>query len=377
MEGVARGPSSPLLQLILGGRLPSQKQLKWSQLKVGLTVVLASVALMVLIILMSGSGGLFTRKILLKSYFPDASGLAEGAPVKLSGVDIGNVKRIQVVGSHPGGSVEVQMKVNTRYRSFLRKDSKTLLATAGVLGATYINIDSSHATGPEAQDGDVLESSEVAGYDDVIRAANSSLQNMDVLIKRLDRIVGFVESGQGSIGKLIYEARLYDQLSATVTQLQTLVNDVTQGNGTLGKFIENDDFYNRANATLDKVNQMIDNVNAGNGTIGKFLKDPSFYDNANKAITNIKQLTDDINAGKGAIGKLAKDQQFADKLQNTMNRLSDVADQLEKGNGSAGLFLRDRAVYDNTNKLLTDTQDLIKAIRQNPKKYLTIHLKLF
>lgn len=356
--------------------MPSQKQLKWSQLKVGLTVVIAAAVLMVLIILMGG-GSFLTSKILLKSYFPDASGLTQGAPVKLSGVDIGNVKQIFVVENNPAAPVEVTMRVNTKYRFFLRKDSVTLLATAGVLGATYINIDSSHAKGREAEDGDVLKSKEVAGYDDVIRAANSSLQNMDVLITRLDRIVGFVESGQGSIGKLIYEEHLYNQLSATVTQLQTLVNDVTQGNGTLGKFIENDDFYNRASATLDKVNKMIDDVNAGNGTVGKFLKDPSFYDNANKAIANVKQLTDDINAGKGAIGKLAKDQQFADKLQNTMNRLSNVADKLDEGNGSAGLFLRDRRVYDNTDKLLTDTQDLIKAIRQNPKKYLTIHLKLF
>ena len=356
--------------------MPSQKQLKWSQLKVGLTVVLASAALMVLIILMGG-GGFLTSKILLRSYFTDAGGLTEGAPVKLSGVDIGNVKHISVVENNPAAPVEVTMKVNTRYRFFLRKDSKTLLATAGVLGATYINIDSAQAHAAEAQDGDILQSREEAGYDDLMRAANSSLQNMDVLITRLDRIVGFVESGQGSIGKVIYDARLYNQLSATVTQLQTLVNDVAQGNGSLGKFIENDDFYNRANATLDKVNKVIDDVNAGNGTVGKFLKDPALYDNANKVIANVKQLTDDINAGKGAIGKLAKDQQFADKLQNTMNRLSSVADKLDEGNGSAALFLRDRAVYDNTDKLLTDTQDLIKAIRENPKKYLTIHLKIF
>ncbi|HEX6802799.1 MAG TPA: MlaD family protein [Terriglobales bacterium] len=356
--------------------MPSQKQLKWSQLKVGLTVVAASVALMVLIILMSG-GGLFTSKIFLESYFPDASGLAEGAPVKLSGVDIGNVKKIRIVPDRAVDPVEVTMKVNTKYRFFLRKDSWTVLSTAGVLGATYINIDSSQSKGAQVEDGDVLRSKEVPGYDDVVRAANSSLQNMDVLIKRLDRIVGFVESGQGSIGKLIYEARLYNQLSATVTQLQTLVNDITQGNGSLGKFIEDDDFYNRANATLDKVNKMIDDVNAGNGTIGKFLKDPSIYDNANKTMANIKQLTDDINAGKGAIGKLAKDQQFAEKLQNTMNRLSNIADKLDQGNGSAAQLLRDPTLADNTNKLLTDTQDLIKAIRQNPKKYLTIHLKVF
>lgn len=357
--------------------MPSQKQLQWSQLKVGITVLAASIALAVLILLMN-SGGLFTSKITLKSYFPDAGGLAEGAPVKLSGVDIGNVKRILVVQNHPADTpVEVVMKVNTKYHFFLHKDSMTLLSTAGVLGATYINIDSSRATGPEAQDGDVLRSKEVPGYDDVVRAANSTLENMDVLVKRLDRIITFVESGQGSIGKLIYDASLYNQVRGTVTQLQSLVNDITQANGSLGKLIEDDQLYDQANATLDKINKMIDDVNAGNGTVGKLLKDTSLYDNANKAVANVKQLTDDINAGKGAVGKLTKDQQFADKLQNTMNRLSSLADKLDEGNGSAAMFIRDPALYKNTNQLLTDTQDLIKAIRQNPKKYLTIHLKLF
>ena len=357
--------------------MPSQKQLKWSQLKVGVVVIVASIALATLIVLMSG-GGLFTGKIAIRSYFPDASGLAEGAPVRLSGVDIGNVKRIQIVSEHPSDRpVEVTMKVNTKYRFFLRKDSTTVLSTAGVLGATYINIDSSQAKKPPAEDGDILPSKEVPGYDDVVRAANSSLQNMDVLLKRLDRIISFVESGQGSVGKLIYDPSLYNQAKATINEVQTLVNDVTSGNGSLGKLIEDDDLYNRANGTLDKINKMIDDVNAGQGTVGKLLKDPTLYDNANKTVANIKQMTDEINAGKGALGKLAKDQEFANKLQNTMNRLSDMMDRLNAGEGTAGKFLKDPSLYENTNKLLVDTQDLIKAVRQNPKKYLTIHLKLF
>jgi phospholipid/cholesterol/gamma-HCH transport system substrate-binding protein len=339
-------------------------------------VVIASIVLGVLIILMSG-GGLFTSKIIVKSYFPDASGLTPGSPVRLSGVDIGNVKAIQVVPGRPLDPVEVVMKVNTKYRFFLRKDSVTLLSTAGVLGATYINIDSSHAKDAEAQDGDVLRSEEQKGYEDVVRAANSSLQNMDVLLKRMDRIVAFVESGQGSIGKLIYDPQLYNRVNATVAEFQGLVNDITQGNGSIGKLIENDDLYNKANASIDKINNLIDEVNSGNGTIGKFLKDPSLYNNANQTISNLKQLTDDVNSGKGAIGKLAKDQEFANKLQNTITRLSNLADKLDTGNGSAALFMRDPAVYNNTNKLLTETQDLIKAIRENPKKYLTIHVKVF
>jgi phospholipid/cholesterol/gamma-HCH transport system substrate-binding protein len=357
--------------------LPSQKQLKWSQLKVGVVVIVASITLATLIVLMSG-GGLFTSKIILKSYFPDASGLAEGAPVRLSGVDIGNVKRVMVAKDHPPDRpVLVTMKVNTKYHFFLRKDSVTLLSTAGVLGATYINIDSSHATKAEAEDGDVLESKEVKGYDDVVRAANSSLENMDVLLKRLDRIVSYVESGQGSVGKLIYDPSLYNRVNTTVAEFQKVVSQISEGQGSLGKLITDDDLYNKANASIDKINQLIDEVNAGNGTIGKFLKDPSLYDNANKTVANVKQLTDDINAGKGTLGKLARDQEFANKLQTTMDRLSEMVNRLNAGEGSAGKFLRDPAMYDNTNKLLTDTQDLIKAIRQNPKKYLTIHLKLF
>lgn len=357
--------------------MPSQKQLKWSQLKVGVTVVVAAIVLVVLVFLMSGTGGLFTHKIILRSYFFDAQGLRVGAPVRLSGVDIGNVSQIRIVPNQPEAPVEVTMKVNTKYLFNLRTDSKTLLSTAGVLGETYINIDSLKATGPEVHDGSVLLTAEQPGYQDVMRSTQNALQNMQALLARVDRIIAYIESGQGSIGKVIYDAALYNRLNSTVSDFQKLVNAVSQGQGSIGKLIVSDDLYNKANASLDKINLLIDDLNAGKGTAGKILKDPSLYDNANKIITNFKQLTDDINAGKGALGTLTKDQQFANKLQNTMNRLSDITDRLDAGEGTAGRFLHDASLYDNTNKLLTDSQELIKAIRQNPKKYLTIHLKVF
>ncbi|HKW18846.1 MAG TPA: MlaD family protein [Terriglobales bacterium] len=357
--------------------MPSQKQLKWSQLKVGITVVVAGIVLTVLIVLMSNTGGIFTSKLILKSYFFDAQGLREGAPVRLSGVDIGNVSQIRIVPKKPDAPVEVTMKVNTKYQFNLRKDSKTLLSTAGVLGETYINIDSSKATGAEVDEGDVLATSEEPGYQDVMRSTQNALQNMQALLARTDRIIAYIESGQGSIGKAIYDAALYNRLNATVNDFQKLVNEVSQGQGSIGKLIMSDDLYNKANATIDKINLMIDDLNTGKGTAGKLLKDPTLYDNANQTVASFKKITDDINAGKGAIGTLTKDQEFANKLKNTMNRLSNITDRLDNGEGSAGRFLHDPSMYDNTNKLLTDTQELIKAIRQNPKKYLTIHLKVF
>jgi len=359
--------------------VPSQKQLKWSQLKVGLTVLAASIALGILILLMSGTGGIFTKKIALKSYFDNAGGLREGAPVRLQGVDIGNVSAIRVVSdpAHRFTPVEVTMKVSTKYHANLHKDSFTLLATAGVLGETYIDIDSSQASGPQVQPGDVLLTRETPDIQDVVRASQSTLQNLDALEKRVDRILAFIESGQGSIGKVIYDPSLYNRLNATVSQFQGLVNDVTSGKGSMGKLLVDDQLYRSANSTIDKLNGIIDDLNAGKGTAGKFLKDPALYNTANDTIANVKKLTDDVNAGKGALGVLAKNEEFASKLQNTMTKLSDLSDRLNSGEGTIGKLLQDPTVYNHTSELLVETQQLIKAIRQNPKQYLTIHLKIF
>ena len=357
--------------------MPSQKQLKWSQLRVGLTLLFASATLAVLIFVMSGTGGWFTRKITLRSYFDNAGGLREGAPVRLAGVDIGNVTGIHIVDNKPATPVEVTMKVNTKYKFNLRKDSVTLLTTAGVLGETYVDIDSSTANAPAATDGDTLAARSQPQIEDVVRASQGTLQNMDALLKRVDRIVAFIESGQGSIGKVIYSPALYDQLNATVTEFKGLVDDIQKGKGSLGPLLTSDEVYKKANAALDKLNAVVDDLQQGKGTAGKLLKDPELYDNANKTVANVRQLTDDINAGKGALGKMAHDQEFAAKLQTTINNLAELSEHLQKGEGTAGMLFKDPALYNNSNQMLVETRELVKAIRENPKKYLTFHVKVF
>jgi phospholipid/cholesterol/gamma-HCH transport system substrate-binding protein len=357
--------------------VPSQKQLKWSQLRVGLTVLFASITLAVLTFLMSGTTGFFTPKITLKSYFDDAQGIRNGAPVRLQGVDVGNVTAIRVVPNNPATPVEVVMKVTTKYSFNIRKDSVTSMATAGVLGETYINIDSAHAKGLEARDGDVLATRETPDIQDVVRASQGTLQNLDALLKRTDRILAFIESGQGSIGKLVYDPSLYNQFAQTVTEFKGIVDEVRSGQGSLGKLLVTDEAYNKAIAAVDKVNVMIDELQQGKGTAGKFLKDPALYDNANQTIANVKKLTDDINAGKGAIGKLAKDEALAQKLDNTIRKLSALTDELEAGQGTVGKLFKDPSLYNNTDQMLIETRELVKSVRENPKKYLTFKVRVF
>jgi phospholipid/cholesterol/gamma-HCH transport system substrate-binding protein len=357
--------------------LPSQKQLKWSQLRVGLTVLFASITLAVLIFVMSGTGGWFSRKITVRSYFDNAGGLREGAPVRLAGVDIGNVSTVKIVPGKPTTPVEVTMKVNTKYSFDLKKDSVTLLTTAGVLGETYVDVDSSAAKGAEAADGDTLPARDQPDIQDVVRASQGTLQNIDILLKRVDRIVAFIESGQGSIGKVIYDPALYNQLNATVTEFKGLVDDLQSGKGSIGPLLTSDETYKKVTAAIDKINVMIDDLQQGKGSAGKLLKDPELYDNTNKTIANVRQLTDDINSGKGALGKFAHDQEFADKLQTTMNNLAALSNRLEKGEGSVGMLFKDPALYNNSNQMLVETRELLKSIRENPKKYLTFHVKVF
>lgn len=359
--------------------MPSQKQVRWSQLRVGITVIVASITLAVLIFLMTGTTGLFTRKLTVFTYVDNAGGLRTGAPVRLQGVDVGNVTAIRVVPGHGVTPVEVSMRISTKnaYHQFIKKDTVVQLATAGVLGETYVDLDSTAAKGATITDGDTLAAKDVPDITDVVRSSQSTLQNVNALLNRADRIMAAVENAQGSVGKLIYDKQLYTNLNASVQQMQGILNDINSGKGSIGKLLKDDGLYARANDSIDKLNRVMDQVERGDGTIGKFMKDPALYNNANQTIAKANQLMDGINRGEGALGKFARDPEFARKLEDTITKLNAITGRLEAGEGSAGRLLRDPSVYNNVDQMLVETRTLVQAIRENPKRYLTIRFRIF
>ena len=345
-------------------------------MRVGIVVIVASITLGILIFLMSGTAGLFTKKITLTAYFDNAGGLRKGAPVRLEGVDVGNVTDISVVPSHGATPVMTRFKVAVNDAA-IKKDSIAMLSTAGVLGETFVDIDSREAKGTAAENNDVLKVKESPDIQDVIRSSQGTLQNVDVLVRRVDRIVGQIESGNGSIGKLLYSEELYNRLNKSVADVQTVISQIQSGKGSVGKLLYRDDLYNKLNASIDNVNKIIDEVQSGKGSVGKLLKDPTLYDNANATIAKANALMADVTAGKGALGKFASDPEFAKKLDNTMTKLSSIADKMDSPDGTVGKLLTDGSVYNNTDQAIVEMRNLLKAVRENPKKYLTIHFKVF
>jgi phospholipid/cholesterol/gamma-HCH transport system substrate-binding protein len=357
--------------------LPSQKQLRWSELKVGITVIVGSVTLALLVFLISGTGGLFTSKITLITYFDNAEGIRTGQPVDLQGVAIGNVKSVKVVPGRPLSPVQVVMRVNTEFQKFIHTDSKATIETAGVLGESFVDIDSKDAKGPIVKDGTELPPGNAPGIQDVVKTSQTSLQNIDVLVKRADAILAEIQNGNGSLGKFIYDPAMTNKINAILNQVQALLNDISNGKGTIGKFFADDSLYRKANDLVDKLDKVADELNKGQGSLGKFIKDDTLYNNANQTIATANKMLADLNAGHGAAGKLLKDEELSRKLQNIVEKLSIISDRLEAGEGSAGKLFKDPSLYNNTDQMLIETRNLVKAIRENPKKYLTIRFRVF
>jgi phospholipid/cholesterol/gamma-HCH transport system substrate-binding protein len=357
--------------------LPSQQQVRWAQLRVGLTVIFAALTLGVLIFLMTGTTGLFTPRIDLVSYCDSAGGLRVGAPVRLHGVDIGNVSSITIVPGRPLSPVEVRLRVSARFRERLRKDTTATLTTQGVLGETFVNLDSRTAQGPPAEAGDELATLDAPSIEDVVRGTQTTLQNLDVLLKRMDGIVAHVEKGEGSVGKFLYDPGLFNRVDATLKETERIITEVGRGHGTVGKLLSDEELYNKISSAMDRVNRMLDEVEQGQGTLGRFLKDPSLYDQANQTISKANQLMDDIQAGRGTLGMVAKDPEFAKKIDNMVTQLSSLVQRMESGDGTIGRLMRDPSIYQNADQMLVETRTLIQAIRENPRRYLTIRFRLF
>ncbi len=358
--------------------MPSRKEIQWSQLRVG-ALVLAAVAVLVgLIFLMSGStGGIFAPKLKLRSYFANASGLKDGAPVTLEGVTIGNVQHIRVVPERNPTPVEVTMRIGEAYLRDIHVNSTTAIAQAGVLGDSYLDIDSTHAFGPPPGNNAELRATQSPNIQSVISSSQDSIQDISTLIRKIDILMDSINSKKGTVGELINDPAYYAKIARITDHLEKITDEIGEGQGTIGKLINDDTLYTKATSAIDNVNRITASLDQGQGTVGKLLKDESLYNNLNTTVTSANNLMDGINKGKGSIGKLARDPAFAQKLDDTITRLDSILTTVDEGKGTIGQLVQNRSVYDHLDQTMDQAQQLLKAIRQDPKKYFIIRLKVF
>ena len=357
--------------------MPSPQKVKWSQLRVGILAVAAMIIVGVLAFLLTGNGGLFQRTATLKTYLNDSAGMAVGSTVRLNGIAIGSIDNVRLSGErNKGRVVEISMLVKHEYLAQIPTDSTAGITAANLLGDKYINI-TKGAKPDHVKDGDTIYSTPVQDIPQLLDQSSVILAQFQGLLGRADNILKIVESGHGTIGKVINDEELYDRINAIAGEVKKLVSDVQNSKGTISKLLYDDGLYNDFRKPLQRLDAIMLDLQNGKGTAGKFIYDTAVYDETRATIAEIKRMVDDLNAGKGSAGKVLKDEQLYKQVNEILAKMGTVVDKLSSGQGTLGQLLVNPSLYDGLNGTTRELQGLLQDMHKNPKKFLTIQLKLF
>lgn len=354
-----------------------QSRVTWARLKVGILAIFAMSILAVLIFLITGQTSIFESQVMIYTYMADAAALTNGAPVNLDGIPIGKVKAIRLSGSKdPLRLVRIDMQVPRRALKDIPSDSLASISAANVLGTKYINIKSgksSTTVGPNQE----IPSVATGEIQDLVQQGFGVLNSLQDTVQRVDKIVGLVESGQGSIGKLLVDETLYNNLIQILAQVKGLADTLSSDKGTLGLLLNNRELYDNFRTTLGRLDSMAQQLQEGQGTAGKLLKDPALYNEAQDTINGVHKLVDDLNAGKGTAGQLLKSDELSNQLKETITKIDTILDKVNSGQGTIGQLLVNQQLYDNLNGATRQMHLLMQDFRANPKKFLRIKLAIF
>lgn len=298
------------------------------RLQVGL-LVLVTFALLLWATLQSGRLPIFTREDRIELVFPNVGGLEEEAIVRLNGVPVGHVRRIDL---EPTGSrVHVLLGVERGTRTRIHQGAEARITTVGFLSELYVAVDGGDPTLPSiGADSEI----EVIGASDpqvLFGKMENMSDSLEVLLANLNRAGRKLGHGEGTLGKLSRDDRLYDQmvsLSRNASQLAERVND-----------------------NQEKLSQ-------------RFLS----------LAASIDSLTERMQHGEGTVAQLLNSGELHQRLTRSTARLDSMLSVVESGRGSLGRLYADSTLYDDTRALVSSMKRLMAEIEKNPKKYLKFSL---
>lgn len=302
--------------------------------RLGAFVALAVIAA-VLIIEIVKPAGLLQPSYDLKAYFNTVQDLTEGDRVKMAGVEVGRVEKIEI--NETNNKVLVTMKVRKQFE--VRTDSVATIRFTGLLGQNFVSLDFGSPGSPPAAPGTVLGTSEqpdlsammakidnvatgiqnltgsftpdkidnlLGPFTDFMKANNTALT---ATIANMRSVSSQIAAGKGSVGKLIYDEALYNSAYAAVTNLQDAASQIK--------------------TTVADARRVVDQVNAGQGTVGKLLHDETLYNDATASMSNLKEILEKINQGQGTVGKVVNDQELYKNAKLTLQKLDQATEGLE------------------------------------------------
>ena len=309
----------------------------WDQLRVAL-VILIAVAIVVLAGYKLGqAANLFTRRYDLIVFLPSANGLRPGGSVTLAGQLVGTVKEIEFlpVDFDTTRNLRIVARIDRSLRDQIRRDSEARLRTMGLLGDKVLDISPGTPRYAVLEPGDTLRAAVSLDYDAIIEKAAGAVDDMVALTHDLRAITGGLAKGQGTMGQLLTNRAMYDQLTGAMARANALFASLQNPNGTFGRILNDPTLYTRLNSTVSSLDSTLRMVHSSDGSMGRLLRDTTLY-------TNL------VGIAGGA-----------DSLMKLMTR----------EDGMVARMLTDETLYDQLLKLTTDLGAVLADVRRDPKRY--------
>ncbi|HYS53846.1 MAG TPA: MlaD family protein [Thermoanaerobaculia bacterium] len=349
---------------------------KESTIRVGALVTAAAVVLMVFLFFIGSQQKIFSRKNEYKVRLDTVAGLAEGNPVKISGVTVGVVKDIYLPPDPKQKDVDITLMVDRKYADRIRTDSRARMKKLGLLaGDSYIDISPGNPRFDPLEPGSQIPAARQTNVDQLISSGEDLVDNFVQISYSLKNILSRVDRGEGLLGELTSQPetkqRITDTFLATLNKTNAILSHVESGKGLVGRLVYDDKYADQLTGSLASSAASLQSVTAnlqksfetGQGTIPALLTDPDgkkkvieLVENLRVTSTNLAEFSTAMKSGQGLVPRLLNDKQYGDQALNEFTRLvhqlNEAVTKLNNGQGTAGRIISDPSVYESINDIL-------------------------
>jgi len=298
----------------------------WDQLKVGVLILVALAILAAAIVKLGAAGNLFGKRYRLIALVATASGLRVGGQVTVAGQVAGSIKDIKFLppDADTTRNLRLVMEVDRKLTEQVRQDSRATIQASGLLGDKLVDISVGTPRYRALHEGDTLLVIPSLDYEAVMRQASGAISEVVRLTRDLSRVTGGINRGEGTLGQLVTNRQLYDQLNSTLLRTSSLMARLENPRGTVGRLLDDPALYNSLTRMIAGADTVLRQINSGTGSVGKLLRDDTLYVRLNSVVARADSLVSTMASGKGTMNKLFTDQQLYDQLVKTVTELNNV-----------------------------------------------------
>jgi len=346
------------------------------ELRVGLFVVIFLTIIGAAVFILSGGAEAFRPEYALQASFKDVKGLKAGAVVRLAGIDVGMVTRVDFAAPEslapepeggwperkpgeppPQKEINVFLKLKSEYQGRIREDSVASISSIGLLGDMYVSLSVGDPKKTMLTDGVLLTSAESVDVLSYADKATSIVENAASISKKVDLMIGSDEEAAKA------------GIANSLASIEGMLRDAKEGDGVLNVLLYDKATASRVKSIVANADGIVADVKAITSEVrtGKGLAHAMVYGEEGEKLTRslsdaadaLDGLMTDIRTGDSLAHALLYDPGKAalmDDLQATVANINGVTSAVNSGDGTLGLLVRDPQLYEDMRALMGGAQ---------------------